>query len=135
MKFSLKALAVAAGLLSAIAPVAAQEASIAGNWETGPRDYRYQLQLCGPSGEDLCGIMTYGLDQSPQIQRYVGKNVFNAAKRIGPNAWKGNIIFAGHRMNGTVRLVHPDKLEIDGCAMLIICGTFAMYREGSTIPR
>jgi len=134
MKYDLKALAATAMVLMAT-PALAQDVPVAGKWETGPRDYRYQLELCGPQGQDLCGIMTYGLDQSPQIQRYVGKRAFDAARRIGPQSWKGDIVFAGHRMNGTVTMVHPDKLEIDGCALLIICGKFAMYREGSDIPR
>lgn len=134
MKFNLKSLAVV--LMAALAPslALAQEASIAGNWETGPRDYRYRLELCGSSGQDLCGVMTYGLDQSPQIQRYVGRQVFDA-RRNGPQSWKGSFIVGGYRMNGTVRLAEPDRIEIDGCAMLIICGKFNMYREGSTIPR
>lgn len=127
-------LALAATTLMTL-PAAAQEVSIAGDWATGPRDYRYRLELCGPNGQDLCGIMTYGLDQSPQIQQYVGKNVFNAARRIGPNSWKGTIIFAGHRMNGKITLAEPNRIEIDGCALLIICGKFNMYREGTDVPR
>jgi hypothetical protein len=126
MKFDLKALVAVMGMAFSASGAAAQDVAIAGNW---------RLDLCGSSGQDLCGIMTYGYDQSEQVQRYVGRDVFDSAQRIGPASWKGSLIFAGHKMNGTVTLAEPDRIEIDGCAMLIICGKFNMYREGSTIPR
>ena len=135
MKFDLKVLGVAAAMALAASSASGQDVPVAGNWETGPRDYRYQLELCGPSGQDLCGIMTYGLDQSPRVQRYVGKRTFDAARRIGPASWKGDIVFAGYSMNGKITLAEPDRLEIDGCVLLLICGKFNMYREGSDIPR
>lgn len=125
----------AACLVLGSGPASAQEVPIAGNWETGPRDYRYTFELCGPRGQDLCGTMTYGLDQSPRIQRYVGKRAFDQVKRVGPQSWKGNIFFSGYSMNGTITMVGPDKIEIDGCVVLIICGEFAMYREDSTVAR
>jgi len=131
-----KGLAAALGALLAAAPVAAQDLPpVAGKWETGPRDYRFEVQLCGPTGEDFCGWMTYGLDQDPRIQRYVGERVFDAAKRVGPATWKGKLFIAGYQADGTITLAEPDRLEIDGCVLFIICGKFNMYREGSTIPR
>ena len=120
--------AVVAALLGGQA-MAATVGSPDGNWATGPKDYRYEFKLCGKDGQELCGWMTYGFDPSPQVQRYVGKLVLDRARRIGPQAWKGDLVFAGHRMNGTMTLVEPNRLEIDACVAIIICGKFNMYRE------
>jgi hypothetical protein len=65
MKFDLKALAVAVATAAAALPVAAQDVPVAGKWETGPRDYRYELELCGPQGQDLCGIMNLRARSKP----------------------------------------------------------------------
>lgn len=119
-------LAAAAALTGGQALAAA---SINGHWATGPRDYRYEFKLCGQGGQELCAWMTYGFDPDPRIQRYVGQQVIDRARPIGPQAWKGNFVFAGYRMNGKMTLVEPNRVEIDGCVALIICGKFNMYRE------
>jgi uncharacterized protein (DUF2147 family) len=127
MKRIFKALAVAAMAASTIAPVTAEEApAIAGDWQTGPGDLAYRLELCG-NGQQLCGIMTYSRDPDPRLQGNVGKQIIDHAKRVGPQSWKGELIFAGQRLSGTMTLA-GDVLQIDGCAYLIICGKFNLYR-------
>jgi uncharacterized protein (DUF2147 family) len=107
----------------------AMAATVAGKWATGPKDVRYEFKLCGEDGQELCAWMTYAFDQSPQVQRYVGTQVLDRARRVGPQSWKGDIVFAGYRMNGKMTLIKPNEMEIDGCVAFIICGKFSMFRE------
>ncbi len=130
MRTVLKALSAAAIAVLASAPaMGAAAQSPEGDWTTGPKDVRHEFKLCGKDGQDLCAWLTYALDQNPRVQRYVGKQVVDQARRIGPGAWKGSLVFAGHRMSGTMTLVKPDEMEIEGCVALIICGKFSMFRE------
>ncbi|HQZ12536.1 MAG TPA: DUF2147 domain-containing protein [Devosia sp.] len=126
MKFVLKALAGLALVATMVAPVAAVEKTIVGNWQTGPGDLAYKLEFCG-NGEELCGVLTYSRDQDARLQRNVGKQIIDRAKRVGPQSWKGDLIFAGQKMNGTMTL-DGDVLHFDGCAYLVICGKFNLYR-------
>lgn len=130
MRTVLRVLSVAAIAILAGAPaMGAAAQSPEGNWVTGPKDVRHEFKLCGKDGQELCAWLTYVLDQNPRVQRYVGKQVLDRARRIGPQAWKGSLVFSGYRMNGTMTLIRPDEMEIEGCVALIICGKFSMYRE------
>jgi hypothetical protein len=127
MKLVLKALAALATVAAMAAPVWAEEVpAIAGDWQTGTGDLAYRLELCG-SGQELCGIMTYSRDPDPRLQRNVGRQIVDRARRVGPQSWKGDLIFAGQRLNGTMTLA-GDELKFDGCAYLIICGQFSLFR-------
>jgi uncharacterized protein (DUF2147 family) len=126
MKRVLKALTALMVAATMAAPVAAEEKSIVGDWQTGTGDLAYRLELCG-SGQELCGIMTYTRDQDPRLVRNVGKQIIDHAKRVGPQSWKGDLIFAGQKMNGTMTLA-GDELKFDGCAYLVICGKFSLFR-------
>jgi uncharacterized protein (DUF2147 family) len=126
MKRVLKALTALMVAATMAAPVAAEEKSIVGDWQTGTGDLAYRLEMCG-SGEELCGIMTYTRDQDPRLVRNVGKQIIDHAKRVGPQSWKGDLIFAGQKMNGTMTLA-GDELKFDGCAYLVICGKFSLFR-------
>jgi uncharacterized protein (DUF2147 family) len=126
MKRVLKALTVLMVAAAMVAPAAAEEKSIAGDWRTGPGDLAYRLELCG-TGEQLCGIMTYTRDQDPRLVSNVGKQIIDHARRVGPQSWKGDLIFAGHKMSGTMTL-EGDELKFDGCAYLVVCGKFSLFR-------
>lgn len=130
MKYGIKGLAgtVAVMLLLAM-PAAAQEASPAGLWQTGPGDVKIEFQYCGENNEELCGWLRYARDNSQRVQRYVDKMVMERAKRVGTRQWKGDLVLSGHRMYGTMRLAKRDRLEFDGCVALIICGEFNLYRD------
>lgn len=127
MKLIFKVLTASLLAATMVAPVVAEDVpAVAGDWQTGPGDLTYRLELCG-NGQELCGIMTYSRDPDPRLQRNVGKQIIDRAKRVGPQSWKGELIFAGQRLNGTMTLA-GDVLQIDGCAYLIICGKFNLYR-------
>ncbi len=125
MKLVFRALAAVVMAASMCAPATAAEPKIAGEWQTGTGDLAYRLSLCGDGA--LCGIMTYSRDPDARLQANVGKQIINHAERVGPQSWKGELIFAGQRLNGTMTLV-GDELKIDGCAYLIVCGNFSLFR-------
>ena len=126
MKLVLKALTALALAASMATPGMAAEKSIAGDWQTGTGDLAYRLELCG-NGQELCGVMTYTRDQDARLVRNVGKQIIDRAQKVGPQSWKGDLIFAGQKMNGTMTL-EGDELKFDGCAYLIICGKFSLFR-------
>lgn len=126
MKSVIKVLTGLALAATIAMPAAAEEKSIAGDWRTGPGDLAYRLELCG-NGQELCGTMIYTRDQDPRLVRNLGKQIIDRARRVGPQSWKGDLIFAGQKMSGTMTL-EGDELKFDGCAYLIICGKFSLFR-------
>lgn len=126
MNLVLKALAVALTTAGMVAPVLAEEPKVNGQWQTGPGDLQYRLELCGSKGE-LCGVMTYSRDPDKRLQAAVGTMVLNHAKRVGPQSWKGDLIFSGQKLNGTMTL-DGDVMRFKGCAYIVVCGDFNLYR-------
>ena len=127
-KMRLRSILSAAVALAAM-PIAAHAASPEGNWASGPKDLRYEIRFCSEDSKELCGWLTYAIDPDPRVQKHVGQQVITNAQPIGPEAWKGSIYIAGFTMNGTMRLAEPDRIEIDGCVMFVICGVYNIYRE------
>lgn len=129
MKNGIRLLAVLAAALLMVAPAAAETGSPAGMWQTGPGDVRLEFALCGEQGQQLCGWLRYARDNSPRVQRYLNKPVVERAQRVGPRAWKGQIVLSGHKMYGTMALAEENRFVVDGCVALIICGEFNLYRS------
>lgn len=122
MKRVLKALTVLMVAAAMVAPAAAEEKSIAGDWRTGPGDLAYRLELCG-TGEQLCGIMTYTRDQDPRLVSNVGKQIIDHARRVGRPVVEGRPDFRWPQDERN-SVLEGDELKFDGCAYLVVCGKF-----------
>ncbi|HTN60758.1 MAG TPA: hypothetical protein VL147_04310 [Devosia sp.] len=105
-------------------------ASPNGVWELETRDTRIQLQLCG-DGTQLCGMLVWlsDADYNQQYQRYLNTPVANKMRPAGPNRWKGALQLFGYNMSGTITQNSADHMTLSGCAFLVVCKTYQMYRH------
>ena len=122
------ALAGMAALLAA--PAMAQGlASPVGTWEIEMRDSRYRVELCG-DGTQLCATLIWlgnGAD-SPDNLPYLNTLMIDHAPQIGPNQWKGDLHIYGQTAAGTITQISDGQITLEGCAFLVVCKTYQMYR-------
>lgn len=121
---------VLAALVSVVLLAAPAMASPEGVWEIEMRDSRYRVELCGPQGDQLCATLIWlgnGAD-SPENLPYLNTLLIDHATPTGPNRWKGDLHVYGQSGQGTITQVGADQLTIRGCAFVIACKTYQMYR-------
>ena len=124
-----KILGVAAGLMMAAASAGAVQASPNGVWELDSRDTRIQLALCG-DGTQLCGTLVWlsDADYNKQYEPYLNAPVAEAIRQSGPNRWKGGLQLFGYKMSGTITQQSDTQMTLQGCALLVICKTYQMFK-------
>jgi len=49
-------------------------------------------------------------------------------RQSGPNRWKGDIKLFGYNLSGTLTQRSENHMTLHGCAVLVICKTYEMYR-------
>ena len=125
-RFGRIASALVLAAVSAMPALAAPD----GVWELETRDTRIQLQLCG-DGTQLCGMLVWlsDADYNKQYQRYLNTPVANRMAPAGPNRWKGDLRLLGYKMSGTITQQSEDHMTLSGCAFLVVCKTYQMYRH------
>lgn len=120
-------------LLASLALLAATAlpalASPNGVWELDSKDTRFRLDLCG-DGTQLCGSLVWlsDVDYNEQYKPYLGKPMANHLRPSGQNRWKGNLKLFGYNMSGTITQHSEDHMTLQGCAVLVICKSYEMYR-------
>ena len=110
-----------------VAPVMA--ASPEGIWEIEMRDSRYQVEYCG-DGTALCGTLIWlgkGAD-SEKNRPYLNTLMIDHAKPSGPDRWKGELHIYGQTASGTITQVSDDEIKLEGCALLVVCKSYRLYR-------
>ncbi|MET3898345.1 uncharacterized protein (DUF2147 family) [Devosia sp. UYZn731] len=119
---------VALGLV--MASVAPALASPNGVWELETRDTRIQLQLCG-DGTKLCGTLVWlsDADYNKQYQRYLNTPVTTGMAQAGEGRWKGKLRLLGYDMSGSITQQSEDQMTLSGCAFVVVCKTYQMYRH------
>ncbi|MBJ3783509.1 DUF2147 domain-containing protein [Devosia sediminis] len=124
----LKSLVAALALCAAAALPAL--ASPAGVWELETRDTRFALELCG-DGTQLCGSLVWlsDTDYNEEYKPYLNQPMARALRQSRPGQWKGEMNFMGYRLNGTITQNSADHMTMSGCAFLVICKTYQMYRH------
>lgn len=123
---------VAAAASMAMPAVAQGLQSPVGTWEIEMRDSRYRVEMCGDDGNQICGTLIWlgnGAD-SPENLPYLNTLMIDHAPGIGPNQWKGKLNIYGQTAAGTITQVSDDQISLEGCAFLVICKTYRMYRYG-----
>ena len=119
---------VAVGLVAA--SIVPAMASPNGVWELETRDTRIQLQLCG-DGSQLCGQLVWlsDADYNNQYKRYLNTPVTTGMTAVGPGRWKGKMRLLGYDMSGTITQQSEDQMTLSGCAFLVVCKTYQLYRH------
>lgn len=120
---------IALGLTITAASLAPALASPAGVWELDTRDTRFTLEMCG-DGTQLCGMLTWlsDADYNAQYEPYLNRPMADRMTQDAPNRWKGAMRLMGHRLSGTITQNSPNHLTLSGCAFLVVCKTYQMYR-------
>lgn len=104
-------------------------ASPAGVWELEGKDTRFRLEMCG-DGTQLCGQLIWLSDvaYNEQYKPYLNKVMANHMRQSGPNSWKGSIRLFGYNMSGTMTQHSENHMTLQGCAVLVVCKSYEMYR-------
>jgi uncharacterized protein (DUF2147 family) len=102
-------------------PVAAQELSPVGTWQTTTGESRYAVSLCG-DGTQLCAKLTWLREdaRTPENLALLNKLVVQNAKPVDENKWRGTVKYDGHSVAGAVTLVNANTMKLSGC-QLIAC--------------
>jgi uncharacterized protein (DUF2147 family) len=105
-------------------------ASPVGVWELETRDTRFKLELCG-DGTKLCGQLVWlsDADYNEQYKPYLNAPMANHMRPSGPNRWKGSMRLFGYNMSGTITQHSEDHMTLQGCAVLVVCKSYEMYRH------
>jgi uncharacterized protein (DUF2147 family) len=124
-----KVLGAVAGLLMLMGGIGQAYASPAGVWELDTRDTRFQIELCG-DGTQLCGMLVWlsDADYNDQYLPYLNTPVANRIGQSGANRWKGAMQLFGRSITGTITQHSEDAMSLKGCAFLVVCKTYQMYR-------
>ena len=122
-------LGMAAGLLLLTASAGAVQASPNGVWELDSRDTRIELALCG-DGTQLCGTLVWlsDVDYNEQYKPFLNAPVAEAISQSGPNRWRGAMQLFGHKIQGTITQQSETQMTLQGCALLVICKSYQMFR-------
>ena len=112
-----------------VAGVGVAQASPNGVWELDSRDTRIALELCG-DGTQLCGTLVWlsDVDYNEQYKPFLNAPVAEAIRQTGPNRWKGAMQLFGHTISGTVTQQSETQMTLQGCALLVICKTYQMFK-------
>lgn len=104
-------------------------ASPVGTWELEGKDTRFQLNMCG-DGTQLCGLLTWlsDVDYNEQYKPYLNRPMADHMNQSGPNRWKGSIKLFGYNLSGTLTQNSENHMTLHGCALLVVCKTYQMYR-------
>lgn len=125
---SLAALAVLA------APAAGNaKSNLEGRWKNGGMEI-----VIRPCGGTLCGTVIKASEkQRARAERGSGTNLIGARvidniQPAGAGIYKADVYVADRDMNarGTIRQVGPNRLEVRGCVLAIICKTTHWDRIG-----
>lgn len=100
-----------------------------GLWEADAGDSRFAVTLCG-DGSQLCVKLVWIKPSEVNSRNisYLDKYVIFEGKRATPSEWRGDIDIYGTRVGGSVKIAGQDKVEVVGCAFLILCQGFGLNR-------
>ncbi|MGV8856459.1 MAG: hypothetical protein ACOH2L_17665 [Devosia sp.] len=121
---------IVAGMVALLVAPAAWAASPVGTWEIEMKDSRYDVELCGSDGTQLCGTLIWlgnGADSADNLP-YLNTLMIDHAPQTGPSQWQGDLHIYGQTAAGTITQVGDDQITLKGCAFGIICKTYQMYR-------
>jgi uncharacterized protein (DUF2147 family) len=114
-----------------LAAAAEQFRSPKGKWEIETRDSRYEVTMCGPDKTQICGTL-YWLARGAKTEEnlaMLNTMIIDHAPMIGPNQWRGTLKIGGMTATGTITQLGDNLIELEGCALMVICRTYEMHRR------
>jgi uncharacterized protein (DUF2147 family) len=118
--------ALCAILVTAAPAVATAKTGLEGRWKNGAMEI-----TIGPCGRSLCGtVVRASARQQARAQNGSGTSLIGARliKDIEPSGagtYSADVFVADRNTNasGTIRQLGPDRLEVRGCVLAVICKT------------
>jgi len=94
------------------------------------RDSRYQVEMCGQGGDQLCGTLVWlgGHADNEENRPYLNTLLIDHAPPVSANQWKGTLRIFGQTATGTITQVSDNQIQLQGCVALIFCRTYQLYR-------
>jgi uncharacterized protein (DUF2147 family) len=129
-------LAIGPGMGNAFAQAAEQPYGV---WRHPENGSRIRIYSCGH--DQLCArILSVGDaqrsdDKNPdpglRERQIVGLVIVEGAGRTGEATWSGRLYNRtdGRHYDGHLKVVGPDRLELTGCAIVILCRSAVWHRE------
>ena len=96
-----------------------------------------QIEIA-PCGAVLCGTVV-GATASQQGKamrgsgtRLIGATLIHDIRPVGPNRYRAKVFVPDRNLHaaGTVHHVAPDRLDVAGCVMIVLCKTAHWRRIG-----
>ncbi|HVL77772.1 MAG TPA: DUF2147 domain-containing protein [Sphingomicrobium sp.] len=123
----MKRLILCAAMLGALAAAPAagsNRAPIEGRWKNG----QMEIEI-SPCGQNLCGtVVRASPKQRAKAEKGSGTNLVGARlireiQPAGQGTYRANVFVADRNMHarGTIRQVSANRLDVKGCALLVVC--------------
>lgn len=118
-------------LFLGMAGAADARSAIEGRWKKG--NLQIDIKRCGPT---LCGIVVKAsAKQQARARRGSGTDLIGARlikdiRPAGTGNYRAKVFVADRNMNasGRIRQVSPNRLNVSGCALAIICKSSSWVR-------
>lgn len=119
---------LALATLAALAAPASANArtSLEGRWRNGKMEI-----VIRPCGDALCGTVVAASEkqklraENGSGTKLIGARVIDNIQPAGAGLYKADVYVADRDMNarGTIRQVNPDRLNVRGCVLAVLCKT------------
>jgi len=115
---------LAAAVMLAAPASASAKSGLEGRWKNGHMEI-----VIAPCGATLCGtVVKASAKQQAKAERGTGTDLIGARlitniRKSGANVYRANVYLAdrGVHASGTIRQSSPDRLNVRGCVLAIIC--------------
>lgn len=125
------ALALILSVAGSMSPAAAASFDPTGLWEATDGESRYEVALCG-DGTQLCAKLIWIRPDvvNERNKQYLNTFVVEGANRYNEREWRGTIHLYGVSVRGSVQRLAPDRMQVRGCALIILCERKTVTRIG-----
>lgn len=116
-----------APVFAAISP-AGTLLSPAGTWQTASGESRFEVSLCG-DGTQVCAKLVWLRSdaRTPDTVPYLNTYVLRGATQAVANKWRGDAEYMGENVKGTLTLLGPDAMTLNGCKG-VFCQKVELHR-------
>ena len=112
-------LSIATPLAQAGENEAAKTITPVGIWQTTSGESRYKISTC-KNGKQICAKLVWLRSdvRTPENLKLLNKVVLSGAQRSQNNKWHGALKYAGETLNGSLTLLNPNRLRLNGCSFV-----------------
>ncbi len=114
--------------MAVAAPVLA--ANPYGVWEPENRESRYEFTACGQANHFLCAELIWIQEDKIDARnsKYLNTYLINEAMPVREGVWRGRITLEGFNFDGTLKVISEDRMQLDACALFVICESIKLNR-------